>query len=88
MAKWTEKIKENHSLMMILCCSIPLVVLASGAYFFGLSKTYLTWFVILLCPIMHIFMMRDMHKDHEDDKDNGGGRGSRMDGKKRKGGCH
>lgn len=66
MASRIEKIKHNHVLMMAMCCAIPLVLLAAGVYFFGLSKSYLTWFIFLLCPIMHIFMMRDMHRERKD----------------------
>ncbi len=70
------KIKNNHFLMMIVCCGMPLLLLLAGVYFFGLSKAYLFWFMILLCPLMHYFMMKDMHKDK-------GGKN-----KKEKGGCH
>lgn len=88
MAKWFEKIKHNHGLMMVLCCAIPLVLLLAGVYFFGLSKIYLTWFVILLCPLMHIFMMRDMHKGHKDESDDDEEDTYEHDDKKGKGGCH
>ncbi len=57
-----EKIKHNHGLMMLLCCGIPLLLLYGAVYFFGLSKSYLFWFIILLCPLMHFWMMKDMHK--------------------------
>ena len=57
-----EKIKHNHSLMMLLCCVIPLVLLYGGVYFFGLSNSYLYWSILLLCPVMHFWMMKNMHK--------------------------
>ncbi len=56
-----NKIKQN-SLMMILCCAMPIIILVIVVYFFGLNNKYLSWFIILLCPILHYFMMRDMHK--------------------------
>ncbi len=71
-----EKIKNNHALMMIICCGAPLILILAAVYFFGLSKSYLFWFMLLLCPLMHYFMMRDMHK------------GEKKHGKKEKGGCH
>ena len=69
-----DKIKKNHGLMMLVCCIAPLALVVAAVYFFGLSKRYLTWAILLLCPITHFFMMKDMHKGHE--------------GKKEKGGCH
>lgn len=85
--KWIEKLKHNHGLMMALCCGVPLILLLVAVSYFGLSRSYLTWFIFLLCPIMHIFMMRGMHKGHKeeasDDEED-----SREPDKKEKGGCH
>ena len=75
MSNWIEKIKHNHSLMMIICCVAPLVGVAVAVYYFGLSKSYLFWTVLTLCPLMHYFMMRSMHKED-------------VTSKNRKGGCH
>lgn len=57
-----DKIKHNHGLMMLLCCGTPLIILLIAVYYFGISKSYLYWFVLLLCPLMHLWMMKDMHK--------------------------
>ncbi len=62
----TKEHKHNHNIMMLICCVVPLVLLIIAINFFGLSKSYLYWFIILLCPIMHIFMMKDMHKKGKD----------------------
>ena len=62
-----DKIKQNHSLMMILCCAIPLVI--AGILFYLGFKTYAIFAVMLLCPVLHYFMMRDMHKEHDCEKD-------------------
>ncbi len=64
MKKLFNKIKQNHWLMMIICCAIPLVLLVILIYFFDLKNKYLFWFILFLCPIIHYFMMRDMHKKH------------------------
>ncbi len=64
-----EKIRQNHWLMMIICCGIPLFLLIIFVYIFGLNNKYLFWFILLLCPIMHYFMMRDMRKKHNLNKD-------------------
>lgn len=65
------KLRRNHLFMMVLCCGIPLVLLLLAVYFFGLSKSYLFWFILLLCPLTHYFMMKDMHKDHKKQEENG-----------------
>lgn len=72
MKKWIEKIRHNHMLMMILCCAAPIIAIYAAVYFFGLSKTYIFWAFLILCPLMHYFMMKEMHKGHES----------------KKGGCH
>jgi len=54
--------------MMIACCMAPLALVFAAVYFFGLSKSYLYWTILLLCPITHYFMMKNMHKEHEDKK--------------------
>ena len=71
MKNWIEKLKYNHALMMIMCCGLPLLLLIGAVYFFGISKNYLFWFILLLCPLMHYFMMKHMHdnkKGREDKK--------------------
>ena len=62
----SRKVRKNHWLMMIICCASPLILLIIAIYFFGLDNKYLFWGILLLCPIMHYFMMRDMHKKHGD----------------------
>jgi len=58
-----NKIKHNHGLMMIICCAAPLVILILAIYFLGVSNKYIFWLVILLCPLMHFFMIKYMHGD-------------------------
>lgn len=64
-----KKLKHNHALMMLVCCGVPLLLLLGAVYFFGLSRSYLFWFVLLLCPLMHYFMMKDMRGDKKDEGD-------------------
>lgn len=83
-----EKIKElrhNHALMMAICCGAPLLLLLGAVYFFGLSRSYLFWFVLLLCPLSHYFMMKPMHK-RKGDGNSGGNEGGKNN--KTGGGCH
>ena len=61
------KIRQNHSLAMVLCCAIPIVgILALSA--FGVLGSWAYFLVILICPLAHIFMMRGMHSTPENDK--------------------
>lgn len=50
---------SKHALIMVLCCLIPLAILGV-LWAIGISGSYLILGVILLCPLLHIFMMRGM----------------------------
>ncbi len=63
--KSIQKIKNNHWLVMLLCCAIPIILLMTLASFFKIDNKYLLWSLILLCPIIHYFVMKDMHKNHK-----------------------
>lgn len=52
---------SKHTLIMVLCYLIPLVTLGV-LWAIGISGSYLIFGVILLCPLLHIFMMRGMHR--------------------------
>lgn len=57
------KIRQHHSLAMVLCCAIPIIgILALSAS--GVLGSWAYYLVILLCPLGHIFMMRGMHSSH------------------------
>jgi len=49
----------NMKLLMLLCCLI-----------FGVNQSYLLLAVVLLCPIMHLLLMRDMHGGKESKEKN------------------
>lgn len=55
----------RHMLKMLACCLIPLILVAV-LYLTGFSGDYLFYVILLLCPLMHFFMMRD-HKHCEAD---------------------
>ena len=65
-----KKIKENHFLAMIICCAIPLVAIL-GLSSLGLLGSWGYYALILLCPLMHILMMRGTHKSHHNDDKHG-----------------
>ncbi|KUO52661.1 MAG: hypothetical protein APF76_14315 [Desulfitibacter sp. BRH_c19] len=59
---------KKHGWMMILCL-IPMIAVV---FFFGRVEGFnWTWLILLLCPLMHIFMMKSMHnnEDCEDSKE-------------------
>ena len=56
---------SKHTLIMVLCCLIPLVTLGV-LWAIGVSGSYLIFGVILLCPLLHIFMMRGRHREGGD----------------------
>ena len=66
--KKIQKIRHNHVLLMIICCIVPLALVFMLVYLFGFSRSYLFWVVLLLCPVMHYFMMKDMHNNKKKKK--------------------
>ena len=57
-----RRIRENHNLIMLTYCLTPLII--TGALFYFGFKKYAILAVILICPILHYFMMKDIHKKH------------------------
>jgi len=51
---------SKHTLIMVLCCLIPLAILAA-LWMAGVEGNYLVLGVIVLCPLLHILMMRGRH---------------------------
>jgi len=59
-----KKPMKNHIWKMLICCLIP-VVIAGILFYFGF-KTYATLAIVILCPILHYFMMKDMHEKNKE----------------------
>jgi len=61
-----DKIQNNHMLMMILCCALPIAALLSLSYLDVLGS-WGYYAVFLLCPLAHILMFKKSHtkKDKE-----------------------
>ena len=66
-----KKSHGGHGLMMLLCC-----VAMFGAFWFfgsfqGSEGGSWNWLFLLLCPLMHVFMMKGHHgHKHDDEKEN------------------
>lgn len=56
----TRLFKSNHSLLMVVCCVVPMAFLAAVFLFNVPLGTVGLFAIMLLCPLMHVFMMRGM----------------------------
>ncbi len=63
----------KHSLMMLACCLVPLALVAAV----GLAHVSLggiaPFAMVLLCPLIHVLMMRGMGHDHASRSDHSTG---------------
>ncbi len=60
---------KKHILIMLACCLIPLVAL-TAIFVFRIPATGVIYFgILLLCPVLHLLMMRNMmghdHAGHQ-----------------------
>lgn len=56
---------SKHTLMMMLSCIIPLVLIGI-LWIAGVSQNILSFGILLMCPIIHLLMMKNMkHNNHE-----------------------
>jgi len=49
--------KKNHFILMIISCAVPLVAIGVLA-FSGTLGSWGYYAVFLLCPLLHVFLMR------------------------------
>jgi len=75
--KFWQNIKQNHLLLMILCCLIPIVLIIGFFSLFKGNSDCWIWLIILLCPLMHFWLMRGH-----------GEKGGKIKHKKKGGSCH
>ena len=57
--------KHRHTLIMVLGCVIPLVLLGI-LWVAGVSQNILSFGILLLCPVMHLLMMKNMNHGTQD----------------------
>ncbi len=58
------RIKSDPLLGMLVCCLVPLLFLGA-AWYLGVNRGVVSFGFLLLCPLMHFFLMKDMHKGEE-----------------------
>ena len=51
---------KRHAVLMLICCAIPLLLIAALSAL-GILGTWGLYGLILLCPLMHLLMMRHGH---------------------------
>ncbi len=56
---------KKHTLLMLLCCVVGMGA-AAAIFIFGIPvNRVFTVFLVLLCPLSHILMMKFMMKEHD-----------------------
>jgi fatty acid desaturase len=56
----------THFFIMVLCCLVPVAALLALSYFQVVSGQALWLAILVLCPVLHLVMMRSMMRgDHE-----------------------
>ena len=61
-----DKIRNNHALMMILCCALPIVAVLSLSSL-GILGSWGYYAIFLLCPLSHVLMHRKGHAEQGKD---------------------
>lgn len=58
-------VKKSHLLLMLACCLIPLAGITAILLFQVPTSSVLYVGLLLLCPLLHVLMMRGMGHEHD-----------------------
>jgi len=61
-------LKGKFGWLMSLCCILPLLAVMYFIHQGDTSSSPFFWILILLCPLMHLFMHRNMKHGNENDE--------------------
>ena len=60
-----KKFLQKHTWIMLICCLVPLFgIIALSSL--GIIGSWGFWALILLCPILHLFMMKVIYREKEE----------------------
>jgi len=54
---------SKHGWLMMAACMVPLILIG-GMWMLGVGGSWLTYAILLLCPLSHVLMMKG-HGAHE-----------------------
>lgn len=52
---------SRHALLMVVCCAVPLMLIAAVGVLRIDVGGLGSWAILLLCPLLHLVLMRGMH---------------------------
>jgi len=58
---------QSHTIIMFLCCLIPLLLIVALSSL-GIIGSWGFLALILLCPILHLFLMRAIYREKRERK--------------------
>jgi len=56
-----KKLPKKHVWIMLICCLAPLILIVALSSF-GIIGSLGFWALILLCPILHLLLMRAIYR--------------------------
>ena len=67
MSDYWKKIRQRFPLWAIVACLLLVVMVVVFILRAGYFKGNWVWLIILLCPLMHVFMMKNGCHNHKSD---------------------
>lgn len=71
MSDYWKKIRQRFPLWAIVVCLFLALAVVVFIFKSGVFKGNWVWLIILFCPLMHVFMMKNGHHGHSDNQESG-----------------